>query len=612
MKAFPRRLAETNIVPNRREFIKFAMLAAGAGLAAPAWLRLSGAQADAAAPLDTFEQRRKWVLDTVAADPHRFFQDGFWAAQACFLRGDNAAGLALWKARLLAESKARRRGVELFYLWPAMHCYLKWGHLLDDDGKALMKPLVTTFTDYAGMRTSNLATLARVTRYLAGQAWPAAEFGPRSEWRTDDPDAAKAVPKMVSDAALHGFGEWASWPYFGKNILPILTLSDVGSDSELRRRAGLAFEAGLAQNAPFWLHGRWAMATARSYPDLLSQAPWGGPSVLWLYFGGLTPKLEGDLIGAAVMDYAPPRLIETAARDRSKPYTARARFGGNAQVSFIDGTYGAFCEEQAKPQDWWQSYPYGVMWDDPSPDKHCFLWLTAPLNDDAQGEHRVSVSHPHGVLGRAQSNLQHESALLYVFQFGPQDVFPYALAFIPGGWLAMQDDAPDEGRVYLHYGTVLVAISSSRNFTWDRTAPIKVPSSRPFPGDSEFRVAASPLVMAIETARPEEMPGATPEARLAAFRAAIRAKTKAELVPAPSVTGRYTDRRGIVLERRFQGPGQVGGKPVNEGEGDRLLVESPWVRQTLGGGLTVTDGSTERVYDLRAWTVTETKRAAAR
>ena len=101
-------------MPSRREVLKLALLAVGAGAAAPLGAWLPAAQADAAVPLGTFAQRRQWVLDTVAADPQQFFQDGFWAAQVCFLRGDNAAGLELWKARLVAESKARRRGRAAF------------------------------------------------------------------------------------------------------------------------------------------------------------------------------------------------------------------------------------------------------------------------------------------------------------------------------------------------------------------------------------------------------------------------------------------------------------------------------------------------------------------
>ena len=110
--------------------------------------------------------------------------------------------------------------------------------------------------------------------------------------------------------------------------------------------------------------------------------------------------------------------------------------------------------------------------------------------------------------------------------------------------------------------------------------------------------------MAIETARPDEMPGATPEERLAAFRDLIRAKTAIEMELAQAdATGRYTDRRGIMLERRFRGPGQVGGRPVSFRS--RPLVETPWARQPLGGNLVLTDGKTDRVYDFQNWTITQ-------
>ena len=429
---------------------------------------------------------------------------------------------------------------------------------------------------------------------------------PRSFWRGNDPDAAEGGSRDGRRSGAEGFGEWASWPYFGKNILPILSLAEVGGDAELRKPRAPGVRGGAGAERLLLAARAVGDGDGAQLPGYAHADPWGGPALLWLYFGGATPKLEGDLIGAAVMDYAPPALIEKAAGDRSRPFTARAHFGRNNQVSYLNGSYGLFCEEQGDTvQDWWQSYPYGVMWDEPNRDRHDFLWLTAPMNDDKSGKYVVRVSHPHGIQSTAQSNLQNESALLYVFQFGPADVFKYALAFIPGGWLAMQDDAQAEGRVYLHYGSVLIAISSSAKFPWDRAAGLKAPSSAPYPGDSEFRVAASPLAMAIETARPDEVPGATPEARLAAFRDLIRAKTKIELVHGPRcggpVHGPAGRRAGAAVPGTGRGQWEAGQLRRSPAGGIRRGCISRWGRPDGDGR----EGHAR--LRLPKWTVTETK-----
>lgn len=574
---------------SRRAFIRAAAFAGGAAALQP-WQKLFSAEADET--FSSFKQRRDWVLDSVVADPLQQ-KELYWAAQACFLRGKTELGLQAWREAVNREKTARVRGVELFNYWPAIHCIVKCGDLLDAGSKNDIKKILTAFTEYKDMRTSNLHTLACVTRYLAGQVFGEKDFVENAHYRPNDHNAAKALRTLIEKCAREGFGEWASWPYFDKNILPILSIAELAADAELRNMARIAFEAGLAQNAPFWLHGRWAMTTGRSYPDILSQKPWGGPQMLWLYFGGTPPDVGGNLVGAAVMDYAPPRLIELAASDRSRAFTARSHFFKNCQTSFIDRDYGVFSEAQTQVVDWWQSYPYGVMWNEPDASKHSFLWLTAPMNDSKSD---ISVSHPHGIFSQAQSNLQHESAVLYVFQFPEKAKYPYALGFVPGGHLALVDDAASEGKIFLHYRGVLIAISATNQFKWNRAAGIRAPSGKPNPGDSEFRVVGSPLAMVIECAHPDDFSGATPAEKLAKFRDAIRAKTKIEIA---GVTGRYTDRNENVIERVFQGEAKINGQAVDFSQWPQM--DSPWVKQSRGGSLTSTDGREKLVYDFEKW-----------
>ncbi len=544
----------------------------------------------------SFDSRRRWVLDAVAADP---MSHGslFWAAQVLFLSGQTDRGLSVWREAVRRQSAAKVRGVELFNYWPAIHCIARWQDILDTGGKEEIRRLLTTFPEYSTMRTSNLVTLAMVTRHLAGQVFGERDFIQAARYRPDDPDAGKALRRHIGKCAREGFGEWASWPYYDKNILPILSVAELAADPELRNMAGMAFEAGLAQNAAFWLDGRWAMPTARSYPDMLSSKPWGGPQTLWLYFGGIAPEVGGNLVGAAIMSYRPPQWVGDTSGGRSKAFTARSHFGKNFQSAFIDRNYGLFSEDQTDVVNWWQCYPYGVMWNDPDPARHSFLWLTAPMSDAPQ---TVSPSHPHGILSRVQSNLQHESALLYVFRFEDKTEFPYALCFVPGGHLAFVDDASVDGRVFLHYRGVLVAISATAPFEWHRDAGIRAPSGKPFPGDSEFRVEASPLAMSIECAHPDDFPAATPQEKLAAFREAIIKESKLKI---QGSTGTHTDRHGNVLERTFQGGATINGVTVDHAAAP--LLNNPWMKQPVGGALTVSVAGNTRLYDFESWSITE-------
>ena len=579
-------------VLNRRTFIQTAAIAGGVAVFSP-WTEIFARLV--AEDFSSFNQRRDWVLDSVVADPLKH-GEYYWAAQACFLRGKTELGLQVWQEAVKHEQKARVRGVELFNYWPAVHCLVKWGHLLDTGSKNEIKKILTTFTEYKDMRTSNLHTLACVTRYLAGQFFGEADFIETAHYRPNDRNAAKALRSLIEKCGREGFGEWASWPYFDKNLLPLLSIAEVAADAELRNIARIVFEAGLAQNASFWLYGRWAMTTGRSYPDILSQKPWGGPQLLWLYFGGTPPEVGGNLVGAAVMDYSPPRLIELAANDRSRAFVTRSHFFKNCQTSFIDRDFGVFSEAQTQVMDWWQSYPYGVMWNEPDASKHSFFWLTAPLAD-AKAD--ISVSHPHGVFSKAQSNLQHEGVVLYVFKFPEKTKYPYALGFVPGGMLAAVDDSTSDGKIYLHYRGVLIAVSATKKFQWNQTAGIRAPSGKPNADDSEFRVEGSPLAMAIECAHPDDYPGATPAEKLAKFRAEIRAKVSIEIA---GETGRYTDRRGNVIARVFHGDAKINGLPVDFSQWP--MLESPWVKQMQGGSLMLTDGRAKRVYDFERWRIT--------
>jgi hypothetical protein len=244
------------------------------------------------------------------------------------------------------------------------------------------------------------------------------------------------------------------------------------------------------------------------------------------------------------------------------------------------------------------------MWLEPDVTRNNFLWLTVPINGNKPGEtNAISVSHPHGTNARAQSNVQHENALLYLCDTTLSS-FNYALCYVPGGWLAMHDDAEKSGRVYLHYGSVLIAMISSQPFKWDRSAGLKAPAVKPRAGDSEFRIEGSHFAAAIETASPDEFPEANPAQRLRAFVDVMEQKAALILEDDPRLKASYKARTGVVISRVFQAEASINGDRVDADHWP--MLQSPWISQpSHDSNLSITDGKRTRVYDFKSWQVAD-------
>ena len=251
-----------------------------------------------------------------------------------------------------------------------------------------------------------------------------------------------------------------------------------------------------------------------------------------------------------------------------------------------------------------QSYPCGVMWEaDPSLCSH--FWVTCPAADDNSSvKNCPSGLHTHGVTANEQE-LLYKNALLWVFHIPKDFRNPYALAFVPGGALAAINDSKSTGRIYLHFGSVLIGLASSSPFDWNPASGIKAPAGKPPQGSSEFRITALDSAVAIETAALEEFPGNSPMEQLEKFKAALLKKTRIELKSGMKPTGVYTDRLGDVLECAFDGHDQVNGKTVDYKNWP--VIENPWMSQTGPEKLTVTDGKATRVYDFVNWKILDSK-----
>jgi len=566
---------------------------------------------------ETFDQRRQMFLDAVWADYQEHAakpsaHSAFWRAEALFELGKIAEGRRLVNRgldQLVPGNKENRwihGGNSGFTAWPGLDCYIRYEPLLDDATKQRYRQLYTGAVFYKRLTTSNHKIMAAVGRYLATQIWGADAFHPDPFFQGKEDDGAyftKADPtgekyarSNIEDTVKSGPGEYASRPYGAENILPLLSIAECTRDPELRQRAALAYETAILQLAPAYLRGLLATFAPRSYPDVETQRPWGIAVLLWSYFGGVAPDELPDqwALRTATAKFRLPEFAQPIGTDRSAAYIHRSLMDRWALYHFVNQNYVLFSRSPKAASQGFQgqSYPCGVMWEEPDADKGCHLWITNP---SADGE-RTSSLHTHGVTSYEQE-LQNRDALLFVFNIPADFLNPYVLGYVPGGCRA---SLTASNRIFLHYGSVLVAVTSADAFDWNPQSGIRHPASAPHAGDSEFRVLKTKTALAMETALPSEFPGGTPAEQLAAFRDRLLAKSRIEFQSAEKPVGRYTDRAGHTLECVFDGADKLDGVPVDYAHWP--VLDDPWMHQDPGGGrLVVQAGGAKVVYDFTQW-----------
>ena len=586
-----------------------------------------------------------------------------WTAQLLLKSGRKEEGLAIVrsymaerikeaKGRIAHMEKQKREGtykplllangmewgephVNGFGLWSMIQVYLRYHSLMDDALKADFEWLFTKNTSWFGS-TGNLSFLIPLNLYLTENTWDPTLLPQNGRYGARGEAAVKMFHKRIDYTARRGSPEFASRPYMLYNVGALLSFDNSFTDKELARRAKMAYEMSIAHAAGTWLKGNWATPAGRSYPGYLTQAPSSGADLLWAYFGGKTPKLGGNTsaVFAVAEPWRPHPLIVKAATDRTKAYVHRSRFDGDRhfQTSFINQSYALFSTAITHPATgrktaiWGQTYPYGVMFDQPDTTKASICWMTVPCFDD-----KPLTNYTQGVQSRFCEYLQHRGSLLMVghdlknpthrpkvradikgHQPYTTDAW-YALVYVPFGYQAMINDSQSSGRVYLDYGSVLIAITASQKFHWDPAAKVFSGKGGLHPQDSEFRVFGDHVAVAMESAHPAEFTGDSPAQRLAQFKAMIEKKTAIQLTttadPAMTSTmlarGSYVDRFDARLDKTFQGDAMVNGRVIDYATWP--LVDNPWIHQEWEGNMRISDGVTERIYDLSDWTITEKK-----
>jgi len=571
-----------------------------------------------ATPDDTLAAREEAVWQAMLADEaHRAAVNNpmtVFAGQWMMKRGREREGLAIISAgianiRAFIEHRESIRhpniGGNGFNYWALLDAYANEHGRFDQKTLDDYRYVFTHAKNYKGT-TSNLGMIHTLALLFADNIWGAENLPADAKTGARGPEAIHWLGDRIEHVARRGAPEFASRPYTVYNCGTLLTLDSEYVPEELRRKARIAYEVWVAHAAGTWLRGHWATPSGRTYPDMLTQQPTGGAALLWLYFGGVHPKLDArsQAIFAAVKRFRPPAAIVAAATDRSKPYVHRSRFDGarQFQTTFMNRTYAVYSTAVLPGSFLWgQTYPFGVMWEEPDTTKTSQLWITVPASDG-----KPLGQATHGINSRRVQYAQHEGSLLLVADgIAQADRFPYVLGFIPGGARAVVNESETAGRIFLHYESVLISIVATKAFSWDPTQPLLCGTGRP--GDSEFRIRGEHAAVAIETATVDEFPGPNASDQLAAFRTAVLVRSKIKAARrdgSADLTATFTDRTGATIEKTFEGATTIDGRAVDYTSWP--LVDNPWMHQPWGGNLTVTDGATQRVYDLDRWLITET------
>lgn len=549
-------------------------------------------------------ERRERLLAEAAASPGS--AEPLLLGLAAFARGDDEAGRALVASRaaaLAAKVTSSPTLDDTVPLWLAADLAIRHSSRLDTTTINNLRTALTRYTLYQNATLPHHRAAGAVARYLGNQAFGSSAFtslGIANFWRSGDVAAASEISNRVTSVARTGFPDHASRPYIWQHLLPMLSVAQLATTTTIRDGAALAYEAGLAQHAPVWLRGHLAVLPDRAFPDLVGQRPTGSNGLFWFHFGGPLPPVQNEaaFLAAAFHPTVSP-LLELAASDRSAAFASRSLLAGAHRSAWIDSDYALFTDgpTAAGGAD---SHPGGVSWTGTDPARNSLLWLGRPVRDDAT----VSTAGTHGRNPDQAKETLARDAILHIFNIPAGDPLPYALAHIPGGHLAAINESAS-GQIFLHYGTVLVALRSEHPFTWSPETPPSSPSTTPAPGDSELRLPGTRFAVALETARPADFEGTIPSAQLAAFRAAVLARPGPASSAGSPPFATYTTRHGNDLRVALSAdpasrPVSLDGAPVNFNAWP--VLESPWTFLDSTGPLVLRSSARRELLDFTART----------
>ncbi len=557
---------------------------------------------------DAFQDRASHIISRFIDSSGTNPKLAFWYAQTKFYDykvNGNTAKLAEARKQVSQALDHFNAKDPSFQLWASMDCYLRWGHLYGEALKAKTKDKMINSLLYPSHNTQNKELMAATGRYLAGETWPDASFA--SGYSPSDPTGKLTLLREMNEYVHLGEQEHNSYTYYALHYGSLRSLGDLAKDPEIKNKAYLTAEWLLVSAAGEWLDGHWAAAAERVYRPFRAQGQYeAGTAHLWLHFGGPYPQPETaemhNAVQSAVSEYRLPEIIFNVAKDRHQPYTHRETHNHLVTndrffylTSYLNKSYAVFSQHEACQTwpDWmYQMLRWGVCW------------------NQAGGKSIFFVQHPNATNGKNKNQeagygetrygqvLQHEKTLIGVYDIPATDKLPYLKGWIPVNYEAYVDDS-EAGRIYLHYGSVMIALCLTEGFEWNA-------------GMENFRKPAGKIGLVVETALPADYSGSTALAQLQSFKQAILRKTRMDASgirdPKPRLT--YTSLQGAVLETTYDPEDRSKNyDKINKQAVDYdhwPLLENPWVKQEYNNpALRLKYGKATRTYDFANWNVSD-------
>ena len=583
---------------------------------------------------DTLEYRTDMLLDSLSTrkvnvgqtdGPHRAGRTGFWTTEGRLMR--NITNATTWSYLSAAISNAdgspdaggANGG---FSGWPGMDCWYRFNHLFPQNIKDQYFTEFTTMPNYHKGSTPNQKIMWAVACRLACEEWgteTATAVSDADYTRTGDKTGADYIKAICSRTIKYSFEERWAKHYLTYTMGPLRTLSDFTADATLANMARMTNNWGFADLAPINFHGRWAVPAGRGNMGGDGNTYDISEFNSWLLMGGPNPAslLDADQSCYYIMPGAPnPTLLPeltAIGNKRDEPYVTRrmARlFETQFATTYMTKDYAVYSQVEGDttlnadgtikikdlnnggvPSNDWNSERWAVFWND------------AP----AHGKAALTMKPPTGYgwsqgtgIGPHEDVVQHEGTIVGVLNFPVDWTWKYTRDYIPANTTAIINDGATTGRVFLHYSSVLVAITRSDigNFTL------------PTASQSYTQSYSDKRGFAVETASPAEYPQATAAERLAAFKADIEAHP-ADLSHVNDATPRmiYTKRDGTVLDITYGQAGKINGSPVDYEAWP--LSESPWTSQQQMGNMFVLGDERTLLWNYKNWTERENRRPTA-
>ena len=355
-----------------------------------------------------------------------------------------------------------------------MTFYILFKDYIGEELLARYENLIKTYQGYGyNSATFNHTLLAAVGRYLAEQEFPGEIQTNYLGFKNNDPTdhtGEKAIRKVLEEYPSYGIFEYNSDTYYVCHLIAFLTLYLCAKDEEIKTLSKMVLENGIFNMAPIYLNGHLCIPQERTYMPYESQNYNASTNLLlWYYYGGdreYPVKKDLDFVEASSIayfvysDFIPNWISAMMATDRSETYIHKemhhVEYEGRTVFleSYMKDTYSVFSGITGMQHV--QSFNWGVRYESDDPEYWSTFSIQNLNNIDTDRATKFGSSDYMNVL-------QHENTVVGVFYLSPDATYRNIVLYEPANYKAIIDESY-LGRLYLHYGSVIIAFQLSQPF----------------------------------------------------------------------------------------------------------------------------------------------------